>query len=421
MATCNVYHDKRREKKKGLYPIKIRVTHERKTKYFDTVFAVSEGDFIKIQTGNRVTDELRKVKIRIEKLLKKAEEVIWHLEYFDFEAFTIRFKDTGDRNDLIYLLRSKAKRLKEEKFLSNSNLYAQAANLLERFVKIEKKSSKLLIRDLTPDLLKSFQRWALNTNYIIEKNRANKERKYSVTTIGMYLIRIKAIINGQIEAGLMRAARSPFGKGKYIIPKSRVSKRPLEKQEIIAIANYETDDPKQIFARDMFIFSYLANGMNFFDIFMLKWNDIKNDAFYFVRQKTYSKLPDKQIRVFINHRIQHIIDTHGIKKENNPYIFDIVPARADIETATKKIRTQISLVNLSLKQIAKALNVTQEISTYYARHTFATMMHELGASLYTIKDVIGHEDIKSTQVYVSGEKKERLMELQNRLLEDEII
>jgi integrase/recombinase XerD len=44
------------------------------------------------------------------------------------------------------------------------------------------------------------------------------------------------------------------------------------------------------------------------------------------------------------------------------------------------------------------------------------MLHDLGASMNTIKDVIGHEDIKSTQNYIGAEKKERLMELQERLL-----
>ncbi len=421
MATCNVYHDRRRKKKNGLYPVKIRVTHERKTKYFDTIFDLSEGDFIKIQNGNRLNDNLRKIQTIIGKLLKKGEEIIWDLEYFDFDTFTNKFKSTGDKNDLIYLLKAKAKRLKEEKFLSNSNLYFQTATLLERYLKSEKKLSKLLLRELTPDFLRAFQKWALSTDYIIEKNKATRQKRYSLTTVGMYLIRIRAIINAQIDAGLANGIVSPFGKGKYIIPKSRVAKRPLEKREIIAIANYETDNQRHIFARDMFIFSYLANGMNFFDIFMLRWSDIKGDTFYFVRQKTSSKLPDKQIRVFINDQMRTIIKRHSSKKDNSPYVFTIVPPNADMEAATKKIRTAISSVNISLKKIAAILDITQDISTYYARHTFATVMHELGASLFTIKDVIGHEDIKSTQVYVSSERKEKLMALQNKLLEDETI
>lgn len=62
------------------------------------------------------------------------------------------------------------------------------------------------------------------------------------------------------------------------------------------------------------------------------------------------------------------------------------------------------------------LGITSDISIYFARHTFATMMHDLGASMNTIKDVIGHGDIKSTQNYIGAEKRERLMELQKRLL-----
>ncbi|WP_443147254.1 tyrosine-type recombinase/integrase [Pedobacter sp. GR22-6] len=50
------------------------------------------------------------------------------------------------------------------------------------------------------------------------------------------------------------------------------------------------------------------------------------------------------------------------------------------------------------------------------RHTFATMMHDLGASMMTIKDVIGHEDIKSTQQYIGPDSKSKLLDFQERLL-----
>jgi site-specific recombinase XerD len=232
----------------------------------------------------------------------------------------------------------------------------------------------------------------------------------------MYLTRIKAIMNSLIERGELHISKNPFGKGKYIIPKSRSAKRPLEHEEIMSIVNYQTEIESEVFARDMFVFSYVANGMNFYDIFKLKWSDIKGDAFYFIRQKTSVKLPDKQIRVFLNAKIQSIIDTHGSRKLGNNYIFNVVPWGATKDVEQRKIRSAISGVNMKLKKIASTLGITSDISTYFARHTFATMMHDLGASINTIKDVIGHEDIKSTQSYIGSENKERLMELQGRLL-----
>lgn len=416
MANCNLYHDKRRSKKNDLYPIKIRITHERKSKFFETVFSADEVEYAKIFSGLRLDAEQKKTKSKLDELLKKANDIIDDLEVFNFETFTTRFKNTGDRNNLLDIIREKATLLKEEENFANSRLYFQSADLIERFNVEQKKSKNLFIRDLTPDYLKAFQKWALGTNYIIDKNKDKLAKTYSVTTLNMYLTRIKAIMNSLIERGELHISKNPFGKGKYIIPKSRSAKRPLEHIEIMSIVNYQSNDVNEVFARDMFIFSYVANGMNFYDIFKLKWSDIKGDAFYFIRQKTSAKLPDKQIRVFLNPKIQSIIDAHGSRKLGNNYIFNVVPWGATKDVEQRKIRSSISSVNMKLKKIATTLGITSDISTYFARHTFATMMHDLGASINTIRDVIGHEDIKSTQSYIGSENKERLMELQGRLL-----
>ena len=416
MANSNLYHDKRRPKKTGLYPIKVRITHERKTKLFETLFSVDETDFAKLQTGLRLDASQKKTKTKLDELLKKANDIIEELEVFNFDTFSMRFKNTGDRNDLLNLLREKATLLKKEENFANSRLYFQAADLLERFNVNEKKSKTLFVRDLTPDYLKSFQKWALGTNYIIDRNKDKMIKTYSVTTLNMYLTRVKAVLNSLVESGELHLSKVPFGKNKYVIPKSRSAKRPLEHEEIMQLVNYQTEDAKEAFARDMFIFSYLANGMNFYDIFKLKWSDVKGDAFYFVRQKTSSKLPDKQIRVFLNSKILSIIDLHGSKKLGNDYIFNVVPWGASKEIEEKKIRTHLTGVNFKLKKIAETLGINSDISTYFARHTFATMMHDLGASMMTIKDVIGHEDIKSTQQYIGSDSKSRLLDFQERLL-----
>jgi integrase/recombinase XerD len=312
----------------------------------------------------------------------------------------------------------KVMELEEEECYSNARLYKQAAVLLAKFNLERYKANKLLLRNLTPDFLRAFQKWALSTNYIVDQKKKANSRTYSVTTIGMYLIRIKAIVNGCVDSGDLHQARNPFGRKKFTIPKSRVSKRPLDLSEIKLLANYETEDKREQFARDIFIFSYLANGMNFYDIFKLKWSDIRNDEFRFVRQKTFSKLPDKQIRVFLNEKLISIIERHGTDKNENGYIFNIVPWGASKMEEEKRIRSTIATVNPQLKKIATTIGINPEISTYYARHSFATVMHELGASIITLKNVIGHEDIKSTQVYIGYDKKERLIELQNRLLEE---
>lgn len=418
MANCDIYHDTRRSKNDGTFPIKIRVTHERVTKYYETVFSITETEYSKIFLGKRLNADQKKTKTKVNSLIEKAESIIEDLEIFSFEIFKRRFLNTGDRLDLIFLIREKANELYENEYFPNARLYKQAANLLEKYNLSKYHSSVLKISSFTPDYLKDFQTWALSTCYIIDKNKSVKSNKYSVTTINMYLTRVKAVINSLIETGELHRNKSPFGRKKFLIPKSNNTKRPLEKHEIMAIMNYQPENDNWIFSKDLFIFSYLANGMNFTDILQLKWSDIKGDSFYFVRQKTSSKLPDKKIRVYLDKDLEEIFTKHGSHKLGNEYIFNVIPWRADKKTQEKIIRSTISKVNLHLKQIAAILGINSDISTYFARHTFVTIMHEYGASDYTIKEIVGHEDIKSTQSYMGAEKKEKIMDLRRKLLYD---
>lgn len=408
----------RRPKNDGTFPIKIRVTHERVTKYYETVFSVTEIEYSKIFVGKRLDSEQKKTKTKVNSLIEKADSIIEDLESFCFEIFKRRFLNTGDRLDLIFLIREKSKELYDNEYFPNARLYKQAANLLEKYNQNKHHSTVLKISNFTADYLKDFQSWALNTCYIIDKNKSTKSNKYSVTTINMYLTRVKAVINSLIETGELHRNKSPFGKKKFLIPKSNNAKRPLEKQDIQAIFNYQPEKENWIFSKDMFIFSYLANGMNFTDILQLKWSDVKGDSFYFVRQKTSSKQPDKKIRVYLDEDLEEIIAKHGSHKLGNDYIFNILPWRADKKTQEKIIRSTITKVNLHLRQIASILGINSNISTYFARHTFVTVMHDYGASDYTIKEIVGHEDIKSTQSYMGAEKKEKIMDLRRKLLYD---
>jgi len=418
MANCDMYHDTRRSKNDGTFPIKIRVTHERVTKYYETVFSITETEYSKIFLGKRLDADQKKTKTKVNSLIEKAESIIKDLEIFSFEIFKRRFLNTGDRLDLIYLIRERSEELYAGEFFPNARLYKQAANLLEKYNLHKYKSSVLKISSFTPEYLKDFQTWALNTSYIIEKNKVAKANCYSVTTLNMYLTRVKAIINSLIETGELHRNKSPFGNKKFLIPKSNNTKRPLEKHEVLAIFHYQPENESWKFSKDMFIFSYLANGMNFTDIFKLKWSDIKGDSFYFVRQKTSSKQPDKKIRVYLNKNLEEIIAKYGNSKMENEYIFSVLPLGADKKTQEKIIRSTITRVNNHLKQIASLLGITSDISTYFARHTFVTIMHEYGASDYTIKEIVGHEDIKSTQSYMGAEKKEKIMDLRRKLLYD---
>ena len=76
-------------------------------------------------------------------------------------------------------------------------------------------------------------------------------------------------------------------------------------------------------------------------------------------------------------------------------------------------------VNRLLKPWAKAAGISKRFSYHTSRHTFATMMLTLGADLYTTSKLLGHADVKMTQVYakIVNKKKDEAVNLVNGLFD----
>ena len=82
--------------------------------------------------------------------------------------------------------------------------------------------------------------------------------------------------------------------------------------------------------------------------------------------------------------------------------------------------TEISLISNGLRLIFTcSLSLALPCIFHLARHTFATMMLTLGADLYTTSKLLGHADVKMTQVYakIINQKKDDAVNLVNGLFE----
>ena len=77
------------------------------------------------------------------------------------------------------------------------------------------------------------------------------------------------------------------------------------------------------------------------------------------------------------------------------------------------------MMNLLIKPWAKAAGIDKRFTFHTARHTFATMMLTLGADLYTTSKLLGHADVKMTQVYakIINQKKDDAVNFVNGLFD----
>lgn len=201
----------------------------------------------------------------------------------------------------------------------------------------------------------------------------------------------------------------PFGKGKYEIPTGMGRKLALTLSQIKNIVNY-TGNPVTEKYRDLWFFSYLCNGINFTDLIQLKYSNIQNGEICFLRAKTIrtSKVK-KEIQATLTPEIKKIVKRWGNpERKPDQYIFPYLNGKETPMEVRSKAQDIIRRTNLRLKEIGEAMNI-DNLSTYTARLSFATVLKRSGANISFISESLGHADQKTTENYLASfEQDERI-------------
>lgn len=399
-VTIAIYFDTRKQKADGTYPVKLRVTHQRNQRLYALKLSFTEEMYQKISSNPR--GEALKWKNILNAIEAKATEITNGITTFTFDEFESEMFGTkvDTTTDIFGHFQNHLQKLSDEHKYGNRECYSASLNALKKVWK----KKELHFQQITPEFLNKFE------------NELLKDGK-SLNTVSIYLRCAKKLYNDAIEQGVVTKKFYPFGKSKYTVPKSQGKKRPLSKDELKLIFEYQTKpETNEDFAKDLFIFSYLCNGMNVTDILNLKRSAVETDRFHFIREKTKTttKTNQKQIEVALHPEAKRIILKYS--EPNGTYIFPTLNGlETDLERRNRvKLTTKTS--NKYLKRIAQAVGIEKEVTTYFARHTFANVMLNTGASKEFLQESLGHASTKTTQEYLSGFDFDIKKQMTERLL-----
>lgn len=152
--------------------------------------------------------------------------------------------------------------------------------------------------------------------------------------------------------------------------------------------------------------------MNVKDMCLLKYENIKGGVLEFDRAKTIrTKRKVESIRVILAEDAIAIIDRHSnAHKSNDQYIFPVLSKGFSPERERQLIQQLTKTVNNYMKDIAKDLEMSSDITTYAAHHSFATILQRNGANTSLISEALGHSNVKTTQNYLAGFEDDAKME-----------
>lgn len=404
----SVFHDTRRPLQEipGAFPVFIQIYFDRKRALANTGIVLAPEDFETVTKGTPRTIELKGIKANLDSQIFKATAIIEDLkDRFTLEKAKKLFLETTyniDKNSVYTGFESYIKELEANGQIKTSDSYKNAKKSLQAF------EPDLSFSRVTPEFLDSYEYWLTVV------------KQKSITTLGIYLRNLRTIVNRALDAELISQKSYPFRKGKYIIPTGRNVKKALTIENIRAIKDFFTvqGSPSDR-AKDFFLFSYLSNGINFKDIARLKNENIKGDQIHFVRAKTIRTRRD-YTPIKTSLRVETI---EIIEKWRNPdrspqaYLFPILDKGLTPKQETRRIQDFIKKTNEKLEGIGTALKLPLKLTTYVARHSFATIaINKAGAPIEYISEALGHSTLNTTRNYIDSFEDKRIKQITDSLL-----
>ncbi len=376
--------DDRSVNNQGTFPVKIRVTFQRNRKYYSTGKMLSPDQWEKLPTAR--TRELVDIRNDIDNsfsLVKDNVVALAERGEFSFNTLNVRLGRAAG-NTLNAAFAAKIETLRGEERIGTMLYYDNILKNIEKFG-----GKNVAIDAVTVDWLRRFENFLLK-----DKNH---------TTVGMHMRAIRAILNVARKSGELRESQYPFGKGKYEIRTGEARKLALSLGQIAQIMQYRDGLDTERF-RDIWFFMYLCNGINTADLVRLKYKDIVDGEICYVRQKTARTTNTiKEIRAIVTPEMQEIIERWGNPSAPDNLIFPLIRPTDDpvvYKKRTKDLTKHMKLVGASIG--------VDKISTYTARHSYATVLKRSGANIAYISESLGHNSLKTTETYLASfEKEER--------------
>lgn len=400
-VTCDV----RRPLADGTVPLVVKLTKSRKRKYLRTGITVQphHWDFKKSKPKTNCPNREYIEAIITEKLREYQQQVL------EFQTISRDYsltklvesveKPTKDITVEKYL-ETIIKTLISENKIGNATHYQSLLNSLHKFTKL----AQILFVDIDVIFLNRYE-----AHLRKKGNRGN--------TINIKMRTLRATYNKAIKDNLIKAEYYPFNDYNVAKLKENTLKRAISKENILKIIDFDVNSISKRpwsslqLSKDLFLFSYFGRGINMIDMAYLKKENIINDRIIYERHKT---------KKLINFQLQplaiEIIKKY--EKCDDKYLFPILDEVVNIslEQQYRRVKKVTYVANKNLKKIGEALNIPTNLTTYVARHSYATVLKRSGVSTSIISESLGHSSEKITQIYLDSFENSQIDEAMKNLL-----
>ena len=416
----------------GSHPFFLRITKDRKRKYIAT------GLNLHPKYWNSLKKEVRKSypEPGRDKLLKALVE--WEVKY---SGAADTLAEADEQHDAPAVA---AKAIEGRKAARRVKLLAYCDELSAGYLKTGQAGNATVYRDLRNQLAKfvaaeanaptppigrgkadAWTEWMSRYDVPLDRVTVAFCHEWEQTlratgvkeiTLSLRFRTLRAVLNQAIAAELVKPTAYPFArtvaeKHKLQVGKFDVStgKRAISRDELRDLEALTPATDRQRLAKDIFLFSFYGGGINFVDLAQLRWRDLSGDAvntghanrLHYVRQKTGGKFSLRLLAPAAS-----IVATYQAFTFATPasYVFPVLDSAKHVTPAqvNNRLHKVLGQVNSDLKALGQLAGIATPLTTYVARHTFATTLRMSGAGTAVISQAMGHKSEAVTAVYLDS-------------------
>lgn len=240
-----------------------------------------------------------------------------------------------------------------------------------------------------------------------------RSRGCSWNTVSTYLRTFRAVYNRAVN--LQKAPYVPnLFRSVYTGTRTDRKRALCEKdmKKVFAKLQSPLSTPALRHTQELFTLMFLFRGLPFVDLAYLRKSDLNGNVITYRRRKT-----GRPLSVTLTPEAMRLVKKYMNRDASSPYLFSLLKSREGTKEAYREYQLALRTFNRRLMLLGELLGLDDRLSSYTARHTWATTAYYCEVHPGIISEAMGHSSITVTETYLKPFRNKKIDEANKQVID----